>query len=96
MNKVTDMNTKRTNVNMILNLVKSQRAIAVLDQQHLEVASVSLENKHPLIFIQEPSQSHPIRDLAQPFGTLQRVEIKRFGKLDHHVMWHNNQQHKEA
>lgn len=88
MTKITDIKTRRINVNMIFNLVNAQRAIALLDQQQLEVASISLEGKYPLIFVQEPPQDHQIRGISQPFGTLQRVEVKRFGKLDHHILWH--------
>jgi len=95
MNPVINLQTKRANINMVSKLHKAQHAIAHLDQQDLQVKSVSIETIHPVLFIEPPEDGHPIHNTAQPFGTLFRVEVKRFGKLDHHIIWHQAPAKKE-
>lgn len=88
MNPVINLQVKSGNINMVEKLIKAQTAIAKLDQAGLMAEAVTIEKSNPIILIEAPEPGHSIRDTAQPFGTMQIVEQKQFGKVSHRIMWH--------
>lgn len=66
-------------------------AVVDIERQGLVITSIDIGKGHPVVFISPPDQDHIIRNFAQPFADLERVEVNRFGKLEHHIVWPNKQ-----